>query len=90
MISDAAIDRLRAIADAPDFSGTHYELLEPLGRGGMGTVFRARDRELDRDVAVKVTAWRTAADADRLRAEARTLARLEHPGVVPVHDASSA
>ena len=86
MISDAAIDRLRAIADAPDFSGTRYELLEPLGRGGTGTVFRAHDRELDRDVAIKVTAWRTAADADRLRAEARTLARLEHPGVVPVHD----
>jgi len=86
MISDAAIDRLRALADAPDFSATRYELLEPLGRGGMATVFRARDRELDRDVAVKVTAWRTAADADRLRAEARTLARLEHPGVVPVHD----
>ena len=52
----------------------------------MGIVFRARDRELDRDVAIKVTAWSTMADADRLRAEARALARLEHPGIVPVHD----
>ena len=52
----------------------------------MGIVFRGRDRELDRDVAIKVTAWSTAADADRLRAEARTLADLEHPGIVPVHD----
>jgi eukaryotic-like serine/threonine-protein kinase len=86
MMSDAAVERLRALADAPDFGGTRYERLEPLGRGGMGTVFRARDRELDRDVAVKVTSWCTAADAERLRAEARTLARLEHPGIVPVHD----
>ena len=52
----------------------------------MGVVFRGRDRELDRDVAIKVTAWSTAADAERLRAEARTLAALEHPGIVPVHD----
>jgi serine/threonine-protein kinase len=85
-IPDAAIDRLRALEDRPDFSGTRYELLEPIGRGGMGVVFRGRDRELDRDVAIKVTAWSTADDADRLRAEARTLARLEHPGIVPVHD----
>lgn len=85
-ISDAAIERLRAIADAPDFSGTRYEPGAPLGHGGMGIVFRARDRELDRDVAIKVTMWSTAADAERLRAEARTLAALEHPGIVPVHD----
>ena len=52
----------------------------------MGIVFRGRDRELDRDVAIKVTAWSTEADADRLRAEARDARRLEHPGIVPVHD----
>jgi serine/threonine protein kinase len=85
-VSDGAIERLRAIADAPDFSGTRYELRDSLGRGGMGVVFRARDRELDRDVAIKVTMWATAADAERLRAEARTLAALEHPGIVPIHD----
>lgn len=85
-VPDAAIDRLRALEDRPDFTGTRYQLLEPIGRGGMGIVFRARDRELDRDVAIKVSAWSTAADADRLRAEARILARLEHPGIVPVHD----
>ena len=85
-VPDAAIDRLRALDDRPDFSATRYELLEPIGRGGMGIVFRGRDRDLDRDVAIKVTTWSTAADADRLRAEARTLARLEHPGIVPVHD----
>jgi serine/threonine protein kinase len=85
-ISDAAIDRLRALDDRPDFGGTRYELFEEIGRGGMGIVFRGRDRELERDVAVKVTAWSTEADADRLRREARTLATLEHPGIVPVHD----
>jgi serine/threonine protein kinase len=52
----------------------------------MGIVFRGRDRTLDRDVAIKVTVWSTPADADRLRAEARVLARLEHPGIVPIHD----
>jgi serine/threonine protein kinase len=85
-IGDAAIARLRAIDDRPDFSSTRYELLDAIGRGGMGIVFRGRDRELDREVAIKVTAWYTAADAERLRAEARVLARLEHPGIVPVHD----
>jgi serine/threonine protein kinase len=85
-INDAAIARLRAIDDHPDFTGTRYELLDTIGRGGMGIVFRGRDRELDREVAIKVTTWSTAADAERLRAEARVLARLEHPGIVPVHD----
>jgi serine/threonine-protein kinase len=85
-IGDAAIERLRAIEDRPDFTGTRYDVHERIGRGGMGTVFRGRDRELDRDVAIKVTTLSTAADAERLRAEARTLARLEHPGIVAVHD----
>src|SRR5689334_9094711 len=85
-IGDAAIARLRALADRPDFGGTRYDLIEEIGRGGMGMVFRGRDRELDREVAIKVTTLSTAADAERLRAEARTLARLEHPGIVAVHD----
>ena len=85
-VSDAAIDRLRALDDRPDFSATRYEVLDEIGRGGMGIVFRCRDRELAREVAIKVTAWSTTADADRLRQEARTLAALEHPGIVPIHD----
>ncbi len=85
-ISDEAIGRLRAIEDQPDFSATRYTVLERIGSGGMGVVFRGHDRELDRAVAIKVTALATDADAERLRAEARTLARLEHPGIVAVHD----
>jgi len=85
-LSDAAVQRLRTLDDRPDFGATRYELFEEIGRGGMGIVFRGRDRALDREVAIKVTAWATAADADRLRREARTLAALEHPGIVPVHD----
>ena len=85
-VSDAAIARLRALDDRPDFSATRYELLDEIGRGGMGIVFRGRDCELGREVAIKVTAWSTSADAERLRQEARTLAALEHPGIVPIHD----
>lgn len=85
-LSDAAIARLRRIDDLPDFARTRYDLHEEIGRGGMGLVFRGHDRELGRDVAIKVTAWRTDSDAARLRREARTLAALEHAGIVPVHD----
>lgn len=87
-ISDDAMRRLRLIADHPDLSGTRYEIVDFVGRGGMGAVYRAHDRELDRVVALKVLATEQAgADAvSRMRTEARILARLEHPGIVPVHD----
>jgi serine/threonine protein kinase len=79
---------LRDAADAPDMTGTKYEILSRIGQGGMGTVYRARDRELGRDVALKVIRLPEAsADvATRMVREARTLAQLEHPGIVPVHD----
>ena len=87
-LSDSALRRLREAADAPDTTGTKYELLDRIGQGGMGTVYRARDVELGREVAFKVVRVpEVSADiAARMLREARTLARLEHPGIVPVHD----
>ena len=88
-IDDGALRHLRAVLDTPDLAGSRYVLIDTLGRGGMGTVYRARDTELDRDVALKVLTLPDADDrlARRMRAEAAILARLEHPGIVPVHDA---
>jgi len=86
-LTDAALDHLRRVTDRPDLTGTRYEIEGEIGRGGMGTVYRAHDRELDRPVALKVLTLEDGGrTADRLRREARILARLEHPGVVPVHD----
>jgi serine/threonine protein kinase len=88
-ISDAALRHLREMADLPDLTGTPYEILETLGRGGMGTVYLALDRRLDREVALKVAQLPEGGgeEVERLLREARVLARLEHPGIVPVHDA---
>jgi serine/threonine protein kinase len=86
-LSDGALDSLRGALDEPDLEGTRYTLVGRLGRGGSGSVFRVRDAELDREVALKVmTLPEGDAQRERLRAEARVLARLEHPGIVPVHD----
>jgi serine/threonine protein kinase len=66
-----------------------YEIQSPLGAGGMGEVYRARDTRLGRDVAVKVLPSSFATDADRLRRfeqEARSVAALNHPNILAVHD----
>jgi len=87
-LSDQSVARLRQALEEPELAGTRYELLAPLGRGGMGSVYRVRDRELGRELALKVLTVEGGARAvERLRAEARILAGLEHPGIVPVHDA---
>jgi serine/threonine protein kinase len=88
MISEPALDRLSAMFRGPDVAGTRYEIVSVLGRGGMGVVYLARDSALDREVALKVVDRPSADDEtiDRLAREARILARLEHPGIVPVHD----
>jgi serine/threonine protein kinase len=87
-LSDKALERLRAGAEEPDLSGTRYRLLERVARGGMGVVYAAEDEKLERRVALKVLDMPgTDGDlANRLIREARVLARLEHPGIVPVHD----
>jgi serine/threonine protein kinase/tetratricopeptide (TPR) repeat protein len=66
-----------------------YELLEAIGAGGMGRVFRARDARLDRDVALKVLSPELAADPvmrARFEREARSIAALTHPGIVSIHE----
>jgi eukaryotic-like serine/threonine-protein kinase len=87
-LSDKALDHLRRSADAPELNGTRYRLLEHVARGGMGVVYAAHDVTLDRRVALKILDYPVARGefARRLMREARVLARLEHPGIVPVHD----
>jgi eukaryotic-like serine/threonine-protein kinase len=87
-LSDSAIDRLRAETDLPDIGGSKYLVLHKLGSGGMGIVYLAQDVELGRKVAVKVmnTTDSTGALATRMMREARIVALLEHPGIVPIHD----
>ena len=78
-LSDETLAHLREIAETPDLGGTRYTLVRELGRGGMGVVYEVHDHELNRSVAMKVV-------DDATRAEARVIAALEHPGIVPVHD----
>jgi eukaryotic-like serine/threonine-protein kinase len=66
-----------------------YEIIAPIGAGGMGEVFRAKDTRLGRDVAIKVLPETFAKDADRLRRfeqEARAVAALNHPNILAIHD----
>ena len=90
MISNRAIDRLLDAAAWPELDA-RYEITGVAGHGGMGTVYVARDHVLERDVAVKVLdiADHSGSRAERLRREAHILARLDHPGMVPVHDAGA-
>ena len=65
-----------------------FDIVDELGRGGMAIVFRARERELEREVALKVLPFSLAFDADfveRFQREARTAGRLEHPHIVPIY-----
>jgi eukaryotic-like serine/threonine-protein kinase len=87
-LSDRALDRLRVAADLPDLGSTGYVLLDKLGAGGMGSVFRVRDTALGREVALKVLGIVDSGGefGARLLREAKIIAQLEHPGIVPVHD----
>lgn len=77
-IPDAQLERLTRSAAVPDSIADRYRIVDLIGAGGMGVVYRAEDTALGRTVAIKVI------DADE--SEARVLAKLEHPGIVPVHD----
>lgn len=87
-LSDQAVARLQEAADWPQMAGGRYDIVRRIGQGGMGAVYLAEDRELRREVAIKVMRSPVpAAEAEaRMRREAQVIARLEHPGIVPVHD----
>ena len=90
-LSDKALARLRNGAELPELSGTRYRLLAQVARGGMGVVYAAEDQRLQRRVALKVleVPGNETDLANRLMREACVLAGLEHPGIVPVHDAGT-
>lgn len=87
-LSDQTLDHLRTLADWPERIADRYRVLEPIGQGGMGTVYLAEDVTLNRQVALKVLreGVADASAAARMLREARVIARLEHPGIVPIHD----
>jgi len=84
-------------AEAPDIAEIdmvrqelkeEYEILEELGRGGMAIVFKAKEKQLEREVAIKVLPFSLAFDkefVERFQREARTSARLEHPNIIPIY-----
>ena len=74
--------------NAGDRYAGHFDVAGPLGAGGMGEVYRARDTRLNRDVALKILPDAFAADPDRLarfQREAELLASLNHPNIAQIH-----
>jgi serine/threonine protein kinase len=78
-VSDSVIDHLRRVVALPDLSGTRYQLECEIGRGGLGVVYAARDRDLDRRVALKILEV-------PVEGEAQVIARLEHPAIVAIYE----
>ena len=90
-LSDSVVAGLQAEMQVPDLGGLRYSIVRYVARGGMGTVWLAEDTVLKRGVGLKVLDLVVPADdlAARLLQEARILAGLEHPGIVPIHEAGT-
>src|SRR5215469_6865610 len=89
-LGDGTVDRLQANLQLPDLSGTRYRAVRFLAGGGMAAIWLAEDTVLQRRVALKVLDADDSPElASRLLREAHILAALEHPGIVPVHDAGT-
>jgi serine/threonine protein kinase len=92
-MTESAVDRIDPRRGDPDRDlieqevGHQYQVVRPLGRGGMGSVYLARDKALHRVVAIKALRWdrfSNAEDRDRFRREARMGAQLSHPNIIPL------
>ena len=84
-IATGALQELDLVRDS---LASEYEIIEELGRGGMAMVYRAKDRQLEREVAVKVLPFSLAFDTEfveRFQREARTAAQLEHPNIISIY-----
>src|SRR4026208_762779 len=84
-IATGALQEMDLVREA---LASEYEIIEELGRGGMARVYRARDRHLEREVAIKVLPFSLAFDAEfveRFQREARTAAQLEHPNIISIY-----
>lgn len=80
---------VRSTDGAPELDSDRYRLLEEIESGGMGTIYRARDLKLARDVAIKVLKLEPSATPEAVGAfanEARIVSHLSHPGIVPIYD----
>ncbi len=87
--TDAVDALLRDLSDPEQRAFGDYELIEVIGKGGMGVVYKARQTSLDREVAIKLMAdgyWAPADVVANFRREAQAAARLHHPGIVEIYD----
>src|SRR6478752_6754555 len=87
--AECVVYSVRSVPITPGTRLGPYEVIAPLGAGGMGEVYRARDTRLDRDVAIKVLPANLSSDVNlrqRLQREAKSISKLSHPNICTLHD----